>query len=185
MRITAVLVVACLATAPVLLTAADTPAPTVPAAPAVAVPPVNMAFAAKALDTAEVVSKACQTNLDTAKAAAQLPFAGDKAKKKVESAQGALDVSNGIKTDLSAVAAGKAPAADGVLAQIAASQLAPKEGEKPSPSPLDKLKKIPGAETVVNVLSTPGVAGALVQSLPLDKVPGYSTAAQALGLAAP
>jgi hypothetical protein len=151
----------------------------------VAVPAVNVAFATKALDAADTVSKACQANLDTAKAAAQLPLAGDKAKKKVESAQGALDVSNGLKTDLASVAAGKAPATDGVLAQIAASQIAPKEGAKPTPSPLDKLKKIPGAQTVVDVLSTPGVAGALVQSLPLDKVPGYGTAAQALGLAAP
>jgi hypothetical protein len=161
------------------------PAPTPAAAATAAVPAVNAAFARRMLESATVVSQTCQSNLDVAKAAASVPFAGDKARKKVDQAQASVDVANGIRTDLTAVSQGRAPATDGVLAQIAASQAAAKPGAPAPASPLDRIKSIPGAQAVIDVLSTPGVAAALVQSLPLDKVPGYSTAVQALGLAAP
>ncbi|MFM2091786.1 MAG: hypothetical protein RLZZ127_2275 [Planctomycetota bacterium] len=187
MRISALLLAAA-AAIPATAFAAEVPAgvpAAASAAAAVQMPAVNMAFARRALEATTTVAQACQSNLDVAKAAAAVPFAGDKAKKKVDSAQGALDVANGVRTDLTAISNGQTPAADGMLAKIAAAQMAPKEGDKPAPSPLDKLKAIPGAQAAIDVLSTPGVAGALVQALPLDKVPGYSTAAQALGLTAP
>ena len=109
--------------------------------------------------------KTSQTGVDTAKAATGMGLGGEKAKKKVEKAQSQLDTAKALQADLRLVADGKPPGTDGLIANL-------KADDPDKPATMDRLKAVPGIETVSNVLATPGVPEALVNMTPIDQVPG-------------
>ena len=140
-----------------------------------AAPAANVTYGKKALALVTPVVTTAQTSYDTAKTAGGL-MGGDKAKAKIEASKTSLDTAKALQSDLTLISEGKAPAADGLVSSLKADN--PKK-----PSTMDKLKAVPGVETVTSILATPGVPEALMSMAPLDKVPGLP--AGAAGLLAP
>jgi hypothetical protein len=137
-----------------------------------AAPAANVTYGKKALAVVNPAVTTAQAAHDTAKTAGGL-LGGDKAKAKVESTKASLDTAKALQSDLALVAEGKAPAADGLIAGLQADSAK-------KPSTMDKLKALPGVETVTAVLATPGVPEALLSMAPLDKIPGLPAGAAAL-----
>lgn len=157
---------AVLAGIPVTGHAADAPT-------ALVQPAVNSAFLTKASSLATSLVGQANTSLDIAKQAAALPFAGESAKNKVKAAQTEVDNATTLKGELTGLSQGKAPAAGGILASVSGGT---------GPSLADRFKGLPLASTVQTVLGNKELVTALTSALPLDKVPGYATAEQALAL---
>ena len=131
---------------------------------------INIAFGKKALKIVDPSVTAAQAGLDTLKAGAGFGIGGDKAKKKIEKAQGQVDTGKALRADLALVADGKPPAKDGVIASLT-------ESNPNKPGMMEKLKAIPGIDQVTGILLTPGVPEALMSMAPIDKVPGASALA--------
>ena len=141
------------------------PQATAPAAATAPAPAINIAFGKKALKIVDPAVTTVQTALDAVKAGAGFGFGGDKAKKKIEKAQGQVDTAKALRTDLALVAEGKPPTKDGVIASLT-------ESNPNKPGMMEKLKGIPGIDQVTSILLTPGVPEALISMTPIDKVPG-------------
>jgi len=137
-----------------------------------AAPAANVTYGKKALALLTPAVATAQTTYDTAKTAGGL-MGGDKAKAKIEASKTSLDTSKALQSDLTLISEGKAPAADGLISSLKADN--PKR-----PSTMDKLKAIPGVESVTAVLATPGVPEALMSMAPLDKIPGLPAGAAAM-----
>lgn len=114
--------------------------------------------------------------LDLAKQAAAVPFAGAAAKSKVATAQAQVDSATTLKGELASLTKGQAPAAGGILAGIAGGT---------GPTLADRFKGLPLAGTLQTVLGNQEMIKGLMSALPLDQVPGYTTASQALAAFAP
>jgi hypothetical protein len=119
----------------------------------------------------EKLSSASKTAVDSAKVAAAIPFAGAAAKGALEKATATSADADGLLGDLKSLLAGKAASSDGVLAKVAAGKT----------SLADRFKNLPGAETLQQVLGTPGVASALINQAPVDKLPGWSQISALVG----
>ena len=158
---------------PVVVHAADVPAGT---APAVAVPAVNASFLTSATAMADKLLSSANGSLDLAKQAAALPFAGAMAKGKVDAATAQVDSATKLKSELTGLGQGHAAPVGGILAGLSGGT---------GPSLADRFKGLPLAGTVQTVLGNQELIKSLVAGLPLDKVPGYTTAAQALSAFAP
>ncbi len=168
MRIVPLLLVACVAVLPSTpVLAVDAAETTVAAAN---VPAANRTLLETCVELAGQASGAAQKAQDTAATAASLPFAGSAAKKTLEAAKAKTADANGLLGDLKGLLAGKAAGGEGVLAQVA----------KGSFHVGERLKNLPGAELLQQVLGTPGIADALMKMLPVDQVPGYDTVQKAL-----
>ncbi len=154
-------------TTPVVAAETPTVAPAAATAPA---PAINIAFGKKALKIVDPSVTAAQAGLDTLKAGAGFGIGGDKAKKKIEKAQGQVDTGKALRADLALVADGKPPAKDGVIASLT-------ESNPNKPGMMEKLKAIPGIDQVTGILLTPGVPEALMSMAPIDKVPGATALA--------
>ena len=174
MRCASLVIAAALACTSSTFAAETVPAtkPPVAGAPAAQAPAVNIAFGKKALKVLDPSVTAAQAGLDAAKAGAGFGFGGDKAKKKIDKAQEQVDTAKSLRTDLALVADGKTPAKDGVIASLTASN-------PNKPGMMDKLKAVPGIDQLTSILTTPGVADALMQLAPIDKVPGLPASAAA------
>lgn len=153
--------------------AADVPTVT---APTVAVPAVNASFLASATAMADKLLGSANGSLDLAKQAAALPFAGVLAKGKVDAAAAQVDSATKLKSELSGLSQGQAAPAGGILAGLSGGT---------GPSLADRFKGLPLAGTVQTVLGNQELIKSLAAGLPLDKVPGYTVAAQALSAFAP
>jgi hypothetical protein len=154
----------------------------VPAAVTAAIPAANASYIAGATALVDKVMGQAQSSLDIAKQATALPFAGDAAKAKVKSAEAQIETAKELKSELTSLSHGQKPAADSILGKLAAGATA---GASAGPSLADRFKGLPLASTLQTVLGNPDITGALVQMLPLDKVPGYATAQQALAAFSP
>lgn len=168
-------------TALVLLAGAPlVPAPAAEtAAAAKAVPAANAAFLAKAAGLVDKSLSQAKSALEMAKQAADLPMAGKSAKAKVTSAEAQVATVTQLKGELASLAKGEKPAADGILAKIAASAGTPAAGGA-SVSLGERLKGLPLASAVQGAFGNPELVRALVSNLPVDKVPGFAAAQQAL-----
>ena len=152
--------------------AADTPVAT----PAIAVPAVDVAFLKNLGGLSEQLLGQANSSLSLAQQAAALPFAGAMAKSKVAAAQGQVEAASTLKSEVTGLSQGHAPAASGILGSLAS-------GTGPSLS--ERFKGLPLAGTLQTVLDNKEMVGALVKLAPLDKVPGYAAASQALAAFAP
>lgn len=139
-------------------------------------PAVNASFLTNSTALVGTLLGQAGPALDLAKTAASVPFAGTSAKGKVTAAQAQFDAATTLKGELTGLSAGKAPVASGILGSIASGT---------GPSLADRFKGLPLAGTVQTILGNPEMVKALVSALPLDQVPGYATAAQALSAFAP
>ena len=153
--------------------AADVPTGT---APKVAVPAVNASFLTSATALADKLLGSANGSLDLAKQAAALPFAGALAKGKVDAAAAQVDSATKLKSELTGLSQGHAAPAGGILAGLSSGS---------GPSLADRFKGLPLAGTVQTVLGNQELIKSLAAGLPLDKVPGYAAAAQALSAFAP
>jgi hypothetical protein len=102
-----------------------------------------------------------------------LPLAGAAAKNKVTEAQAQVGTASGLISDLANLAGGKAASTTGLLAGLAGGT----GGEAAK-----TFASIPGADLLIQALSTPGVAQALISALPVDQVPGFAATKSALGM---
>jgi hypothetical protein len=139
---------------------------------AVTQPAVNSSFLTGASSLVEKLMGQAGGALSLAKQAAAIPFAGSAAKGQVDSAQNQVDLATKLKSELASLSQGKAPGAGSILSGLS-------DGSGPSLS--DRFKGLPLADTVQSVLGNKEIAGALLKGLPLDKIPGYALASQALG----
>ena len=169
---------AALALAPTLSTVAADAA----TAAAAAVPAVNATYLAQATTLVDKLEGQAQSSLDIAKQATALPFAGDAAKAKVKSAEAQISTAKELKSELTGLSQGQKPAADSILGKLAAGATG---GTSTGPSLADRFKGLPLASTIQTVLGNPDITGALVGMLPLDKVPGFATAKEALAAFSP
>ena len=103
-------------------------------------------------------------------------FAGAMAKGKVDAATAQVDSATKLKSELTGLGQGHAAPVGGILAGLSGGT---------GPSLADRFKGLPLAGTVQTVLGNQELIKSLVAGLPLDKVPGYTTAAQALSAFAP
>ena len=145
-------------------------------APVVAVPAVNVPFLKNLGGLSEQLLGQATTSLGVAKQAAALPFAGDAAKAKVTEAQSQVDSATTLKSEVTSLGQGQKPAANGILGSLSSGT---------GPSLADRFKGLPLAGTLQTVLANKEMVSALVTMAPLDKVPGYAAAAQALSAFAP
>jgi hypothetical protein len=152
---------------------AELPSGTVPT---VAVPAANASFLTSATAMADKLLGSANGSLDLAKQAAALPFAGALAKGKVDAAAAQVDSATKLKSELTGLSQGHAAPAGGILAGLSSGT---------GPSLADRFKGLPLAGTVQTVLGNQELIKALAAGLPLDKVPGYTVAAQALSAFAP
>lgn len=141
-----------------------------PAAAAKPVPAANDALLQKCSPLIDKLRAAAHAAESTAAKASALPFAGGLAKEALAKAKLQSTDADSLGNDLTNLRAGKAAATDGLLSQIASGKA----------SITDRLKSLPGADVLQQVLGSPGVASALLQQLPVDKVPGYATVQAAL-----
>lgn len=144
--------------------------------PTVSVPAVNVPFLKNLGGLADQLVGQAGGALDLAKQATALPFAGDAAKAKVVTAQGQLDTANSLKSEISSLAGGHTLGADSLLGKLSSGS---------GPSLADRFKGLPLASTVQTVFDNKELLGALVKLAPLDQVPGYAVASQALSAFAP
>ena len=141
-----------------------------------AVPAVNASFLQQAGVLAGRLLGQANTAHDVAKSAAALPFAGDAAKAKVAKSHEQASAAAQLKGELASLASGNAPAGDGILAQL---------GSGTGPSLADRFSGLPLASTLQTVLGNRELISALLAAAPLDQVPGYAVAKQALAGFAP
>lgn len=149
-------------------------APTVPAV--VAVPAVDVPFLKNLGGLSEQLLGQANNGLSVAKQASALPFAGAVAKTKVAAAQAQVDSATTLKAEVNGLSQGHTPAATGILGSLASGT---------GPSLTDRFKGLPLAGTLQTVLENKEMVSALVTLAPLDKVPGYAAASQALAAFAP
>lgn len=142
----------------------------------VAVPAVDVPFLKNLGGLSEQLLGQANNGLTVAKQASALPFAGAVAKTKVAAAQSQVDSATTLKAEVNGLSQGHTPAATGILGSLAS-------GTGPSLS--DRFKGLPLAGTLQTVLENKEMVSALVTLAPLDKVPGYTAAAQALAAFAP
>jgi hypothetical protein len=152
--------------------AADTPATT----PAVAVPAVDVAFLKNLGGLSEQLLGQANSSLSLAQQAAALPFAGAMAKSKVAAAQSQVASATTLKSEVTGLSQGHTPAATGILGSLASGT---------GPSLGERFKGLPLAGTLQTVLDNKEMVTALVKLAPLDQVPGYAAASQALAAFAP
>jgi hypothetical protein len=154
---------AILAGVPVMSVAAEGTAITQPA--------VNSTFLTGASSLVEKLMGQAGGALNLAKQAAAIPFAGSAAKGQVDTAQSQVDTATKLTNELTGLSQGKAPGAGSILGSLS-------DGSGPSLS--ERFKGLPLADTVQTVLGNKEITGALLKGLPLDKIPGYAVASQAL-----
>ena len=106
-----------------------------------------------------------------AKSAAGLPFAGEAAKAKVTAAESQVGSAKELQSELATLSGGGKPAADSILGHLASGT---------GPTLADRFKGLPLAGTLQSVLGNKDVVSALIAAAPLDNVPGFATAKQAL-----
>lgn len=138
---------------------------------AAAVPAVNAGFLTKAGDLAKQLLGQATSGLDVAKTAAALPFAGAATKAKVATAETQVSSAKQLQGELATLSNGGKPAADGILASLSSGT---------GPSLADRFQGLPLASTLQSVLGNQEIVSALIAAAPLDGVPGYATAKQAL-----
>jgi hypothetical protein len=115
--------------------------------------------------------------------------AGAKADSATATAQAAVDKATGLKSDIDALRAGKPISSTGVYATLtsAASNAASKATGGGSSSGgssfTDAFKGLPMASVMQTVLGNPDISKAILAATPVDKVPGYATATEALSKA--
>jgi hypothetical protein len=141
-----------------------------------AAPAVDVAFLKNLGGLSEQLLGQANSSLSLAQQAASLPFAGAMAKSKVAAAQGQVDAASTLKSEVTGLSQGHAPAATGILGSLAS-------GTGPSLS--ERFKGLPLAGTLQTVLDNKEMVLALVKLAPLDQVPGYAAASQALAAFAP
>ncbi len=146
------------------------------AASALVQPAVNASFLTSSTALVNSLLGQAGSALDVAKTAAAVPFAGEAAKAKVVAAQSQVSAATELKTELTGLSKGQAPAATGILGSLAGGS---------GPSLADRFKGLPLASTAQAVLGNQELVKSLVSALPLDQVPGYATASQALAAFAP
>ncbi len=144
--------------------------------PTVTVPAVNVPFLNNLGGLSSQLVTQAEGVLDLARKGASLPFASDGAKAKVAAAQGQVDTANSLKNDVASLAGGHKLGADSLLSQL-------NSGTGPSLS--DRFSGLPLASTLQTVLGNKEILGALMSFAPLNKVPGYAEASQALAAFAP
>ena len=150
--------------------------PAAEAASALVQPAVNTSFLTSSTALVGSLLGQAGTALDLAKQAASVPFAGEAAKGKVVAAQAQVDAATTLKGELAGLNKGQAPAAGGILASVAGGT---------GPSLADRFKGLPLAATLQTVLGNQELVKNLASALPLDRVPGYAAASQALSAFAP
>lgn len=138
---------------------------------AAAVPAVNASFLTQAGELAKQVLGQATSGLDVAKSAAALPFAGSAAKAKVTAAEAQVGSAKELQSELATLSGGGKPAADSILGHLSSGT---------GPSLEDRFKGLPLAGTLQTVLGNKDVVSALISAAPLDNVPGFATAKQAL-----
>lgn len=145
-------------------------------APTVAVPAVNVPFLKNLGGLSEQLLGQATSALGVAKQASALPFSGDAAKAKVTAAQGQVDAATTLKSEVAGLSQGNTPAPTGILGSLSSGT---------GPSLTDRFKGLPLAGTLQTVLGNKEMVSALVTMAPLDKVPGYAAASQALSTFSP
>jgi hypothetical protein len=150
----------------------------------VAQPPVNVTFLGRASDLASKLVGEAQGQLNNAKSVGSalgglgsLGGAGSKASSTVASAQSTRDEATGLKSDLDALRAGKPISSTGVFATLTS---AASSGGSGGSGIADKFKGLAAGPVVQAVLGNQDLVKSVVAGLPVDKVPGYQAASDAL-----
>jgi len=179
------------------LSAADaTPATAAPATVGGATEPAaNQAFLARISDMSSKLIGEANGALSNAKSVGgalggfgSFGGASAKASSATTSAQTMVDKATGLKSDVDSLRAGKPISSTGVYATLtnAASSAASSSTAASSTSGssfTDTFKGLPLASAMQTVLGNQQVSSSLLSGLPVDKVPGYSVAADALSKA--
>jgi hypothetical protein len=176
------------------LSAADaTPAAPAPAAVGGATEPAaNEAFLARISDMSSKLIGEANGALSNAKSVGgalggfgSFGGASAKASAATTNAQTMVDKATGLKSDVDALRAGKPISSTGVYATLtnAAGNAAGSSSSSSGSSFTDTFKGLPLASAMQTVLGNQEISKSLLSGLPVDKVPGYSVAADALSKA--